>query len=843
MSAFLGQLAGFALLLVVWVLITAHAVRFRIWLIATGLALVLWVLVFAPPAWWIFLVAAVWGVPALLWKLPGWWQSVVARPVWRLMRDALPPLSETEREALDAGVKGWESALFAGAANWDEVLRGEPAELNEAEQAFLDGPVERLCALLDDWRITAGDFDLSAEAWRMIREEKFFGMVLPERYGGLGFSALAHSAAVMKIASRSVTAAVTVMVPNSLGPGKLLLRYGTQEQKDRYLPGLACGQEIPCFGLTGPRAGSDAASLQDSGVVCRREEEGREVTGIRLNWEKRYITLAPVATLVGLAFRLYDPDGLLGGERDLGITLALVAADTPGVEIGRRHMPLQVPFMNGPILGRDVFVPIEQVIGGREGVGRGWQMLMECLGEGRGISLPALAVAAGKLATRQTGAYAAVRRQFSLPIARFEGVEEVLGAMGGNTYLMDAVRTEIARQEDRGECSSVASAIAKQQLTERMRQVVTGAMDIHAGAGICVGPRNTMARLYQAVPIAITVEGANLLTRNMIIFGQGLVRCHPYLLQEMKCLQSEEQRHARERFGPVLRRHIAAAVRNACRLLSLGLSAGRYPSSRALPARYRFLAWQSACFSCAVDLLLLGYGGTLKRRERLSARLADMFSAQYMAVCVIRRFRARGDRPDEIPLRDWALQECRRHFATAIDGLIRNSDSVWVRLVLRVCTFKQGRAGALRTDEADRAVARLITTPGPERDRLCGGIYLGEDSGDPAVQLEQALGEAAELEPVRRALRSAVRQGKIESNEHGTDLEQAVAQGIVSIEQAQSLQRADRRVDDIIAVDAFAPGVWARGEPVLPSGPADGEDTSPPDSDLSRRAAPQEPSG
>lgn len=822
MDGFLGavfcQLAGFALLVLGWALITVHAADFRVWLAAAGLALLLWMLTFAPPLWWAVLVAAAWALPVSLWVHRGWRRSVIVGPAWRRIRQALPPLSDTEREALQAGAAGWEEALFTGAPDWGEILHDRSAQLAEAEQAFLDGPVERLCALLDDWRITTSDYDLPPAAWRLMREEGFFGLALPEQYGGLGFSALAHSEVVMKIASRSVAAAVTVMVPNSLGPGKLLLRYGTQDQKDHYLPRLARGEETPCFGLTGPHAGSDAASLPDSGVVCRWEADGESVLGIRLDWEKRYITLAPVATLIGLAFRLYDPDGLLGGARDRGITLALIPADAPGVEIGRRHMPLQVPFMNGPILGRDVLVPLEQVIGGREGVGRGWRMLMECLGEGRGISLPALAVAAGKLATRRTGAYAAVRRQFSLPIARFEGVGEVLGGIGGNTYLMDAVRTEIARQEDCGECSSVASAIAKQQLTERMRQIVNGAMDVHAGAGICLGPRNLVARLYQAVPIAITVEGANLLTRNMIIFGQGLVRCHPYLAQEMECLQAEES-DALERFGHLLGRHAATAFRSASRTFLLGLGGGRFPLPGAPPAAYRALAWQSACFAWVVDVLLLLYGGSLKRRERLSGRLADMFSAQYMAVCVIRRFQARGGRAEEIPLRDWALMECRQHFLAALDGLLRNLDRFWLRALLRASTLPLGRAGQFRADRADGAVAELMTTPGPERDRLCGGIYLGGDPDDPAVRLEQGLAEAQELEPLRRALRRAVQEGEVRSDEHGVDLEQAVRAGVMTAPQADRLREADRRADEIIAVDAFAPGDWARAAPMLPSEP------------------------
>ncbi len=820
-GAFLCQLAGLGALLLGWTLITVHARGFRLWVAAAGLALLLWALTFAPPFWLAFLVVAAWGAPLLIGFHPGWRRALVIRPAWRRLRAALPPLSDTEREALQAGVAGWEEALFAGAPDWSEILPGQPAELTEAEREFLDGPVERLCASLDDWRVTTSDHDLPPEVWRMIREERFFGMVLPERYGGLGFSALAHSEAVMKIASRSVAAAVTVMVPNSLGPGKLLLRYGTREQKDRYLPRLARGDETPCFGLTGPHAGSDAAALPDAGVVCQWEEDGESVLGIRVNWEKRYITLAPVATLIGLAFRLHDPDGLLGGERDLGITLALIPADAPGVEIGRRHMPLQVPFMNGPILGRDVRVPMDQVIGGRAGVGRGWQMLMECLGEGRGISLPALAVAAGKLATRHAGAYAAVRRQFSLPIARFEGVEEVLAEIGGNAYLMDATRVEIARQEDREECSSVASAIAKQQLTERMRRVVNGAMDITAGAGICMGPRNQMARLYQAVPIAITVEGANLLTRNMIIFGQGLVRCHPYLLREMECLGMDEGNEALERFERTLRQHAGTTFRNLARAFALGVSGGRYPLPGMPPEPYRALAWQSACFAWVVDASLARYGGSLKRRERLSARLADMLSAQYLAVCVIRRFQADGARAEEIPLRDWALLECRRDFLAALDGLIRNLDDRWLRVAMRVATTPLGRLGRSRLDREDRAVARLITAPGEPRDRLRAGIYLGQDPDDPAVRLERGLVEAVELEPVRRALRRAVREGEVAADESGVDLERAVEVGVLTPKQVESLRAADRRVDEIIAVDAFASDAWARGAPILPSGPMD----------------------
>ena len=808
LSGLLMQLFFLGLLLGGWVVITIHAETPRIWLLSSSLALVLWMLVSgASGLWWLF-VLLLWGVPVLLWGVPELRQSFITQPLWHRMRKALPPLSKTEREALEAGQEGWEAALFAGSADWPTLLHGEDAPLGVREQEFLDGPVAQLCTMLDDWRISTQDFDLPPEVWARLREDRFFGMAIPQRYEGLEFSARAHSEVVMKIAARSVTAAVTVMVPNSLGPGKLLLRYGTEAQKERYLSALARGEQTPCFGLTSPRAGSDAASLRDSGVVCTQQIEDEDVLGIRLNWEKRYITLAPVASLIGLAFRLYDPDGLLGNERDLGITLALVPADSPGVEIGWRHLPMQVPFMNGPIRGRDVFVPLEQVIGERDGVGRGWEMLMACLGEGRAISLPALAVAAGKHAVRQTGAYAAVRRQFSLPLSRFEGVQEALARIAGNTYLMDAVRVEVARLEQIEECSSVASAIAKQQLTERMRRVVNDSMDVHAGVGICSGPRNPIARLYQAAPIAITVEGANLLTRNMIIFGQGLMRCHPYLLEEMRCLQGEDSEIAAQEFDALLCRHAGGTAHNLCRLLALNWSGARYPGS-GTPKFCRSLARQSLCFAWMVDVMLLRYGGSLKRRERLSARLADMLSALYLSVCVVRRHAAVGAPEEDVPLRDWALRECGRDFEAALDDLIDNLEDRTLRMLLRLTRVHIGGGVASSPDALDSAVAALITTPGPARERLCAGLPETLDD-TPGAKLEQAFVAEVELEPVRRVLREAVRSGEVREDETATDLEQAVACGALTAEEAERLRQAEHLLDDILAVDVFEPGELQR---------------------------------
>ncbi|MEE9552613.1 MAG: acyl-CoA dehydrogenase, partial [Gammaproteobacteria bacterium] len=503
-------------------------------------------------------------------------RNLISNKLFSLYKKLLPKMSTTEKEALEAGTVWWDAELFSGKPNWKKLYSLPQPKLSAEEQAFLDGPVEEVCNMLDDWKISNEDLDLPAEVWEFLKEEHFFAMIIPKQFGGLEFSALAHSAVVMKLSTRSITASVSVMVPNSLGPGILLLEYGTEEQKKYYLPRLANGAEIPCFALTAPDAGSDAGGMTDQGIVCRSEFEGKQdVLGIRLTWNKRYITLGPIATLLGLAFKLYDPEHLLGNQEGIGITLALIPTTHPGVNIGRRHLPANIPFQNGPNSGEDVFIPMDWVIGGQDKIGQGWRMLMECLSDGRGISLPALSTGAGKLASRTTGAYARIRRQFNMPIGEFEGVQEVLARIAGLTYMMDASRVLTLTALDQGEKPSVITAIIKYHLTESMRQLINDALDVHGGKAVMLGPNNYLASAYQSIPIGITVEGANILTRNMIIFGQGAIRCHPYVLKEMQAVAEDDEKMGLKQFDKAIFSHIGFVMSNIVRTFLLGISNAR----------------------------------------------------------------------------------------------------------------------------------------------------------------------------------------------------------------------------------------------------------------------------
>jgi acyl-CoA dehydrogenase len=750
---------------------------------------------------------AAFGIAALLLYPSPLRRALVSRPLLALFRRILPPMSQTEREAIEAGTVWWDGELFSGRPDWKKLLAHPKPALTAEERAFLDGPVEELCAMVNDWEITHELHDLPPHVWQFVKDRGFLGMIIPKRYGGLGFSALAHSEVVMKLSTRSSTVAISVMVPNSLGPAELLLHYGTEQQKNHYLPRLAKGLEIPCFALTSPEAGSDAGAIPDFGIVCRGEWEGRrDVLGIRLTWEKRYITLGPIATLLGLAFRLYDPDGLLGRERDIGITLALIPTATPGVHIGRRHLPLNAVFMNGPNWGKDVFLPMDHVIGGQAYVGQGWKMLMNCLAAGRSISLPALSTATGKMGALTTGAYGRVRQQFRLSIGRFEGVEEALARIGGNAYLMDAARVMTAGAVDLGEKPSVVSAIVKYHLTERARDVINDAMDVHAGRGICLGPNNYLGRAYQQTPIAITVEGANILTRSMIIFGQGAIRGHPYVLREMLAAHEPDAARALRDFDSAFFGHLAFSASNKARAFWMGLTRARFvpaPDERGARHYYRQLTRLSSAFAWTADIAMFLLGGALKRRESLSARLGDILSHLYLGSAVLKRFHDDGCPSEDRPLLDWAMQDSLARIETAFYGLFANFPSRPLAAAMRFVIFPYGREFGPPADRLGHRVAGLLLAPGPARERLTAGVYLPKDPAEPVAALEAGLRAVIAAEPIGAKIRAAREEGRIAAEFADRIVEEAAARGVISAEEKEAMALARRLRRQVIMVDDF----------------------------------------
>jgi acyl-CoA dehydrogenase len=739
-------------------------------------------------------------------------RKLISDPFLRLFRKLMPHISKTEQEALEAGTVWWDAELFSGHPNWKKLLANPVPTLTTEERAFLDGPVEELCRMLDDWSINAELHDLPPEVWQFIKDNGFFGMIIPKKYGGLEFSALAHSSVVMKVASRSIAAAVTVMVPNSLGPGELLLHYGTEEQKNYYLPRLARGEEVPCFALTSPDAGSDAASMTDTGVVCRGEFQGKkDVLGIRLNWEKRYITLGPVATVLGLAFKLYDPDHLIGDREEIGITVALIQTNLPAISIGRRHVPSNINFQNGPNSGHNVFIPLDWIVGGAARAGHGWRMLMECLAAGRSISLPALATGAGKLSSRATGAYARIRKQFHLPIGRFEGIEEALARIAGYTYLMDAARVMTVGALDQREKPSVISAIVKYHLTEIMRRVVNDAMDVQGGSAICMGPRNFLAHVYEAVPISITVEGANILTRSLIIYGQGAIRCHPFVLKEIRAAADPDPVRASKNFDRALFDHAGFFLSNAARSLFHGLTGARFASVPIHgPSRryYQHLTRMSACLALASDVAMMILGGTLKRREKLSARLGDVLSYLYMASAVLKRFEDQECPPDDLPLLRWASEKALHRIQGSFSELIQNFPNRPAAWLLRFFMFPIGRSYRAPSDRLGHQVAGLLLQPSPARDRLTAGLYIPSDSHDSIGRLEAALEKVIAAEAVEEKLRTAGRSGIIKAADPESLLREGLSRGVISEEEAKLFHEAEALRRETIMVDDFAPDYW-----------------------------------
>ncbi len=722
-----------------------------------------------------------------------------------VFRKILPPLSATEKEALESGTVSWDGELMKGKPDWNKLFDFKKPELTAEEQAFLDGPTEELCKLLDKWQIQQ-DSDLPKEAWDLIKKEGFMGLEIPKEYGGKGFSSQAHSAIVMKLSTRSITGAVTVMVPNSLGPAELIHEYGTKDQKDYYLPRLAKGEEIPCFALTGPEAGSDAANIPDRGIVCKNE---KGELGIKLTFEKRYITLAPIATLIGMAFKMEDPDGLLGNKKDLGINVALVPRDTPGMDIGERHKPMDLPFMNGPLRGKDVFIPIDNLVGGRERAGQGWKMLMECLAVGRSLSLPAQSVAGAKLSSYATGSYARVRRQFNTSISKFEGIEEVLARMAGATYMMNAARLFTLQMVDQGEKPAVPSAIVKYHLTENMRKIVNDAMDIHGGKGICNGPANVFADIYKGIPVAITVEGANIMTRNLIVFGQGSVRSHPYVLKQLEALSEKDDKVAFKKFSKSFFGHVGNALANTARSFIYGITRGRFSKvpknvDPATKQYYRQVNRLSASFNLASNAAIATLGGNLKVKERTSARLGDVYSNLYLATATLWHYEQQGRPKEDLPLVHWACTHALHQAEKAMDDLLRNYPVKGVGAALRPLIFPTGKQTKAPNDRMDRKAADTIREPGPARDRMKEGIYLPTDYQEPLGKLEIAFKASIETEALEKKLRDNIKSKAFDAGSSRTEtLENAVQSKIITEEERKALVTADKVRRDVIMVDSF----------------------------------------
>jgi acyl-CoA dehydrogenase len=730
----------------------------------------------------------------------------------------LPKISDTERAALEAGTVWVEGELFRGKPDFAQLMAEAYPELTEAEKAFLDGPVEDVCNMVKSWDVKQSR-SLPKEVWDFLSEHRFFGLLVPEEFGGKGFREIAFSAVLGKLGTHSMTLNTVVLIPNSIGPSELILHYGTEEQKKHYLPRLCKGQEIPCFALTEPNAGSDAASMTSNGELFK-DSDGE--LKIRLNWSKRYITLAPIATLLGLAFKLRDPDNLLGKGTDLGITCALVPTDLPGVAHGRRHDPLGVAFPNGPTEGRDVVIPAANIIGGLDEAGKGWEMLMKALSAGRAISLPAGAAAGAKAAARLTSSYATLRQQFGMSIAQFEGIEEPLARIGGKAYLMEACRVYTAGSLHTGQKPAVASAIAKYHTTELAREVLNDSMDILGGKAICVGPKNPIADGYAGAPIAITVEGANILTRTLIIFGQGALRCHPYMQREVAALESENP----SEFRNALIGHFFFGIRNALlasfAFLTRGLfsnTGGVAPESRKYVRRIK---WASAMYALFADLCAVTNGPKLKQRGKLAGRFADALSWMFLGTAVLRRYEAEGRQKADLPLLRWSMEYSLFKVQQSFEGIFANFGVPVLGTLLRwfaLPMLRLNRLGAAPSDDLGAEVARLMQSPSASRDRLSGGVFIAKDLSEPAALFERAFNLAWETRDAQKALKRAMRKGELPKS-LAEALPAAVAVKLITQDDADKIAEAERLRDEVLAVDAFSPNEYFQsatvdGEAVL----------------------------
>ncbi len=789
--------------IVATVVLLAALFYHRVNLLFSSVVLLVWTVALAAVGlWtpWMLLPLAIVLLPLNIVPLR---KSVLSAPAFRMFSKVMPPMSRTEKEAIDAGTTWWEGDLFRGNPDWNKLHNYPQPRLTAEEQAFIDGPVEEACRMANDFAITHEMADLPPELWAYLKEHRFFAMIIKKEYGGLAFSPYAQSRVLQKLSGVSGILAITVGVPNSLGPGELLQHYGTEEQKNHYLPRLARGEEIPCFALTSPEAGSDAGAIPDTGVVCMGEWEGKQVLGMRLTWNKRYITLAPIATVLGLAFKLYDPDHLLSDDEAPGITCALIPTSTPGVEIGTRHFPLNVPFQNGPTRGDDVFVPIDYIIGGPKMAGQGWRMLVECLSVGRGITLPSNATGGLKSVALATGAYARIRRQFKISIGKMEGIEEALARIAGNAYVMDAAATLITYGIMQGEKPAVLSAIVKYHCTHRGQRAIIDAMDITGGKGIMLGESNFLARAYQGAPIAITVEGANILTRSMMIFGQGAIRCHPYVLDEMAAAQNNDL----NAFDKLLFKHIGHVGSNKVRSFWLGLTSGltsATPTRDATRRYYQHLNRLSANLALLSDVSMAVLGGSLKRRERISARLGDVLSQLYLASAALKRYEDEGRNEADLPLLHWGVQDALHQAEQAIDDLLRNFPNRFVAAVMRVVIFPLGRTCRAPSDVLDHKLAQILQTPSATRSRIGRGQYFTASEHNPFGQLEQALQETLAAEPIHARLCKAAGKN-LPFTRLDVLAEKALAKEQITAEEAQILRTAEASRLRTINVDEFEP--------------------------------------
>jgi len=722
-------------------------------------------------------------------------QKNITKPLLNWVRSILPTMSNTEREALAAGTIWWDADLMRGNPDFKKLLATPVHKISAEEQEFIDGPTDRLCELADDWKTTFIDKDISPEIWDVVKKEGFLGLIIPKEYGGKGFSSTAISEIVMRIASRGSSAAVTVIVPNSLGPGELLMMYGTQEQKDHYLPRLADGRDIPAFALTSENAGSDATNMTDVGVVCYEQYNGKKTLGMRINWSKRFISLGPVCTVLGLAFMLTDPDGILGDQEDLGITLALIPTDTKGVTIGRRHIPSNQAFPNGPNQGEDVFVPMDWIIGGQDRIGQGWRMLVSALAAGRGIMLPAMSIAGMKVAAYSTGAYARVREQFNLPISRFEGIQEVAANIAGETYKMDAARRLTLQALDMGEKPAVISAIMKYHATERMRKAVNEAMDVHSGKAVIDGPRNYLSSAYRGIPIAITVEGANIMTRSLMIYGQGSIRCHPYLQSEIDIAQSDDHDQALLDFDNVLFRHAGYFIKNALRATfrswTFGLVSSA-PVNNDTARYYKQVKRLSAALAYVSEISMIYLGGALKRKEMLSARLGDVLSELFLTTASLKRFEDTGCPQEDLPMVHYACQTALHDAETALNDVLRNFPNTIISYALRAQLQPVGIRCKKPKDRLTTQVSNLISEPTAARDRVAQGIYVGE--GTSLHNVDKAMRLMVELDPVKQKMRKA----RIRT------AQEALEKGIISENEAARMADALEVVQEVVRVDDFS---------------------------------------